>query len=694
MTLDYKIITEVLQLEKDGFNDLEIASELGLDSQELIEHDVSTLEAIEDLVEEGITNSAEIAENLNLPVDYITEIASEYGLKEVKISKDNRIRFLKRRRGLMLREKQEQKDFKKRKRKSKKNLKQEVEEVPVNAKIDLLVMEGTDFSVMESASGLESKEVRNYLKATNQYELWETRFSERTGIQITEPFKPKIKKPKTGKRQPKGTIRHPEIDTIVDDGLSLGEMRILGNFSNQSGPRNYLVTTGQHARWKVARNKKLGIKPKEPYQRIPAVDAIIENTGTLDEMKEAGGWPTAQGPTAYMIKTTQYTRWKTRTKQFEQEKPTERKSRELIEPLPEIETKQPVESKRKKKPKTETPRDPDIDALIPKGLTLKVMAEICEKSRASYIFGYLNETNQHSTWKAARLAKKETPRNPDLDKLVEEGTALRKIKGIEGYESHEKIRQYIIKTHQHKKWKSARKKPKLEKQQRESAIRNVIKLAQKDLYQESNRVEQKVFEFFMSARHRRILPEQVRTICTRYFEAKDAGKKLSLEKLGEGLHLCIPEIGRILKDARLEPLFGKKERHMTPQWKKEAIKRAFPLDVNPPDIAYFLELPEHIVYQNMKIIGPRPKRQEFIAEPLANTGLPDLNYRLASQIYEARDLKFEIQEIVELLDMRKTVINYILKNETIISPKIFDILKTLYPEKNITTPYIQTKQND
>lgn len=347
MTLDYKIITEVLQLGKDGFTDLEIASQLEFDPQELIDHDVSTIEAIDDLAEEGITNAAEIAAKLNLPIDYITEIAREYELEDVKISKNDRIRLLRRRREVMLREKQEQKNFKKRKKKSKKNLEQKAKEVPVNAEIDALVMSGADFSVMERASGLESKEVREYLKTTNQYELWEIQFSERTGIQITESFKPKIKKPKTGKRQPKGTIRHPEIDAIVDDGLSLGEMRILGNFSNQSGPRNYLVTTDQHARWKAGRNEKLGIKAKKPYQRIPVVDAIIENTGTLDEMKEAGGWPTAKGPTTYMIRTGQYTTWRNRIKRFEKEK-EQRKTdaKNLASPTnPKYEKPSPLETK-------------------------------------------------------------------------------------------------------------------------------------------------------------------------------------------------------------------------------------------------------------------------------------------------------------------------------------------------------------
>jgi len=318
---------------------------------------------------------------------------------------------------------------------------------------------------------------------------------------------------------------------------------------------------------------------------------------------------------------------------------------------------------------------------------------------------YLKATNQYDLWlsqfkertgsePSLRRPKKEPTRIPEVDALIKKAATIAEMKKAAGWTSGVSARHYMTRTNQYKKWQDARNKPKLEEQQRKAFIGNGIKIAQQHLYQKADEIEQKIFEFFANTPKSRITYDTLKTIYTRYFEAKYKRKKLSLKKLGKGLNLWNSEIGKILSKVGLKPLYGKKVRHMTPQWKKEAIKRTFNLDANPPDIAYFLELPEHIVYQNMKMMGPRPKRQEFIAKPLANIGLPDLTYRLASQIYEARDLKFEIQEIAELLNIKKITVNYILKNENIISPKIFDILKTLYPNKNITTPYIQTKQNN
>ena len=482
MTLNYKIITEVLQLEKAGFNNLEIASQLGFDALELIEHDVSTIDTIDDLVEEGITNSAEIAAKLNLPILYIEKLSLEYDLP-VTLKKENITELIK---YIRLDRKKEGRGGKK--YKTHKQPKTQVKKIEHIEKIDKFIMEGADFSVMESASGLESKEIRTYLKATNQYELWLSQFRERTG------------------REP-----------------SLRE-------------KQQRIKTGQRGR------------PKTGPTRLPEVDVLINERATIDEMKKVAGWLS------------------------------------------------------------------------------------CAAAR-----DYMKRTNQYKKWKATK---------------------------------------------------------KSEEQQRKVLIGNIIKTAKQHSYNKSDRIEQKTFEFFTNTSKSKITYDTIKIIYIRYFEAKGQGKKLSLAKLGKGTGLYNSEIGKILSKTGLEPLYGKKVRHMTSQWKKDAIKRAFPLDVNPPDIAYFLELPEHIIYQSMKMIGPRPKRQEFIAKPLANTGLPDLTYRLASQIYEAKDLKFKTQEIAELLNTKKIIVDHMLKNETIISLKILDILKTLYPEKNITTPYIQTKQNN
>ena len=94
MTLDYKTIKEVLRLEKEGFIDLDIADLLGFDPQELIEHKVSTIEAIDDSISNEIKDSIKIAENLNLPLLYIEELSLEYALP-VKLERDNMIHLMK-----------------------------------------------------------------------------------------------------------------------------------------------------------------------------------------------------------------------------------------------------------------------------------------------------------------------------------------------------------------------------------------------------------------------------------------------------------------------------------------------------------------------------------------------------------------------------------------------------------------------
>ena len=65
-----------------------------------------------------------------------------------------------------------------------------------------------------------------------------------------------------------------------------------------------------------------------------------------------------------------------------------------------------------------------------------------------------------------------------------------------------------------------------------------------------------------------------------------------------------------------------------------------------------------------------------------------LNYRTASQIYEARDAGFSIEETLELLEKDERVYGYALEHELEISEHIINNLRIMFPDKKITKPYI------
>jgi len=206
MTLNRNQIEEVLELRNAGYDDSRICHQLKIGDAKLTEHELNTIEAIEELTDGETRDAVKIAKILDLPVDYIITLSCEYELDNIIVSKANRINFLKKRWRLILVKKQEQLAFEKRRRKQARKAKEtkleekvEIEEAPEPIeKIDRLVMQGLPLETMVKESGLKNtNEVEKYLNATDQYDLWEFRHKERTGNRKEEAPKTRIKKPKS-----------------------------------------------------------------------------------------------------------------------------------------------------------------------------------------------------------------------------------------------------------------------------------------------------------------------------------------------------------------------------------------------------------------------------------------------------------------------------------------------------------------
>lgn len=96
MTLGAEIISKILRLREQDLDDLTISHKLGFDIDELTEHECSTLEAIMDSMGEGITDVEEIARELQMPLTYVYDLASEFDL-QVTIRLPARLEMIKHR---------------------------------------------------------------------------------------------------------------------------------------------------------------------------------------------------------------------------------------------------------------------------------------------------------------------------------------------------------------------------------------------------------------------------------------------------------------------------------------------------------------------------------------------------------------------------------------------------------------------
>ena len=127
---------------------------------------------------------------------------------------------------------------------------------------------------------------------------------------------------------------------------------------------------------------------------------------------------------------------------------------------------------------------------------------------------------------------------------------------------------------------------------------------------------------------------------------------------------------------------------------KESLKRALELPLTNQDLGYFLGIPDYVAKYTLRKLGRITPPKSFIIYLGKNVNglkLADpkhaLTYRAASQIYEAKDLGFKKDEIIELLSTSELVVDYAMLHERELSGDLVSMLKTLHNDPSISKPY-------
>ena len=100
------------------------------------------------------------------------------------------------------------------------------------------------------------------------------------------------------------------------------------------------------------------------------------------------------------------------------------------------------------------------------------------------------------------------------------------------------------------------------------------------------------------------------------------------------------------------------------------------------DAGYFLGLESYNVQQNLTREGIKTPP----IFPIAKKGARNITFRFASQVYEADDAGFDLEEITELLDSSKESIQFCKKNRKSISDYITSNLSKAL-ERKVSLPY-------
>lgn len=296
-----------------------------------------------------------------------------------------------------------------------------------------------------------------------------------------------------------------------------------------------------------------------------------------------------------------------------------------------------------------------------------------------------------------KMLKRTTQRDELFSKGIEQASTLAELGKSIGV-TREAARLYLHQTGLHETWKEKRNQQKQERDlERRTAQQKLeteqetkaqfLYLLKEHLHQKAEQegwVTQKAVGSFYTKDRRTYKLEDIYAVFQKYEQAQKEGKKLSLEKLAEGTPFVFPRVGRILREVGVEPMHGARDRTITPQWKVSAINRAYKsIPMTAFDIAYFLDLPYHVVNQRFFAKGKRSNLPLFAK----SFGDEKLTYRLASQIYEAADLGFNKTEVTELLETASKVVAYALTERKTVESKIINALQVLYPEEEIKKPY-------
>ena len=299
---------------------------------------------------------------------------------------------------------------------------------------------------------------------------------------------------------------------------------------------------------------------------------------------------------------------------------------------------------------------------------------------------------------------------PEIDVLIGKGQSLSEI-GKEVDLSRQMIKHYIIGSGQYKLWSEKRKNVarsgKFSKFRKEAEgdlkgkFLSCVRERTKELAKEEGWAIEKAVQYLTIGRNPLKIKYSFSNLVQLFQIYEDAfknGEMVKLSDLGKGIFSgafdsVASRVSYIFKNVGIEPMYRKAKMKVKKRGeKKEAVQRGFGLEFSGPDIAYFLELPKHVPSLRYSRIGKRPNAKRFI-KSFHFSGT--LTYKLASQIYEAREnCGFNVEEICGLLDIDKRLINHTLKNKDEIEPRIIAGLRTLYADSSIKTPYVTKEMKE
>ncbi|MGK0232222.1 MAG: transcriptional regulator with XRE-family HTH domain [Patescibacteria group bacterium] len=298
------------------------------------------------------------------------------------------------------------------------------------------------------------------------------------------------------------------------------------------------------------------------------------------------------------------------------------------------------------------------------------------------------------------LAQYLTSKNdPKRNRFIKRGLSLEHIAQKVGV-TRERVRQYIVGKDVHKEWRTSRGHYKNQthytqkKEEKEKIVGSILEEIIQRKKAQFSPEEQFAYEGAEIIEKGKISTrtytyDQVYSLLLDYHQTRERRENKSLTQLGTDHGIFFVTISKILQRLNL-PTLGqskphKKQQLLTPE-EKQRIENAKVLPYTATDLAYFIKVPVHTVRTKLQNQETRNPKDIVTYLPKSRT-----NYRTASQVYESQAAGFTPTETQELLDINPKTYKYITENKDWIQKDINQTLQIIYPEKEITKPWINFK---
>ncbi len=288
-----------------------------------------------------------------------------------------------------------------------------------------------------------------------------------------------------------------------------------------------------------------------------------------------------------------------------------------------------------------------------------------------------------------------SPCRPEIDTFIEQGYSAFKIGKIlktQGkFLSRQAICNYIHKTGQTSFLKKKIDEHKTDRHRKSERLKNARSLFLSCLEQKvveqaaTPALQATVCYINQTNKNTENIPsEKILFVFETYFSELKNKEYLSYSSIAKKTKMCVPSVRRILKKVGLHSSYDSFSDKLADET-LSAIFNAKETKLRNADISYFTQTSNATVLNKL---GSRKNAFLFGCGILKSI----LTYRVASQIYEAKDAHFTKKEIGELVEKPTDTIEYALRNREKIEEELISFLQKMYPERNITTPYM-VKEN-